>query len=338
MYLILLVIEAKQVLEPFPRLFRSKQTPLPGRKITESSLFRLLRHRNRLLLVLRRLLLNRLQNASPLLLFLVFLFVIRKIQQIPQSPALRWLCGLCGLCFLALLQLAPFPRFYRLFPRLFDLQIALHDLVGQVEGVREHNRLHQRQRLRGSIRRVGSQFLHFAQHGQAADHATPHSPSLRSPSEHGVLAVQVRSGVEGDEELAAVGVRAAVGHAHHALPAVRQARMELVREGPLPEALSARSRAYGSIGGRKPTRRIAALHHEARNQSVERRVVVLPRDAEPEEVLGGARNQVAVDLEVERAEAGHQLHVALLFETADQIVAASLDLLVGGEVVFALHL
>ena len=148
----------------------------------------------------------------------------------------------------------------------------------------------------------------------------------------------MRSGVEGDEELASVGVRSAVGHAHHALPAVRQTRMELVREGPLPEALSARSRAYGSSDGFKPTRRIAALHHEARNQSVERRVVVFPRDAEAEEVLGGARNQVAVDLEVQRAETGHELHVALLFETADQIVATPCDFLVGGEVVFALHL
>ena len=71
---------------------------------------------------------------------------------------------------------------------------------------------------------------------------------------------------------------------------------------------------------------------------MERRVVVLPRGAQPEEVLGGARNQVAVDLEVERAETGHELDVALLFETADEVVATTLDLLVGSEVVFALHL
>ena len=42
--------------------------------------------------------------------------------------------------------------------------------------------------------------------------------------------------------------------------------------------------------------------------------------------------------QIERAQTGHQLDVALLFEIANEVVATSLDLFVGGEVVLALHL
>ena len=128
----------------------------------------------------------------------------------------------------------------------------------------------------------------------------------------------MRRGLEGDEELAVVAVGPAVGHAHHAQPLVRQRRVELVREGVAPDGAAARARARG----------VAALHHEVLDQPVEHRAVVLALRAQAQEVLRRARHQVAVHLQVQRAQARHQLHVPLLLQRAHALVAPRRDLLV----------
>ncbi len=58
-------------------------------------------------------------------------------------------------------------------------------------------------------------------------------PALTShhPAKHCVLVVQVVRRLVEDEELGAVGVGAAVGHAEHAAPAVQQPRVHLVLQG-----------------------------------------------------------------------------------------------------------
>ena len=92
-------------------------------------------------------------------------------------------------------------------------------------------------------------------------------------TEDGVLAVEVRGGAMGDEELGAVGVRSGVGHREHAglvVPAVGFAfALELV----------ARVTGAGAEGA-------AALDHEIRDDAVEAEAVVEAAAGEAEE--GGA--------------------------------------------------
>src|SRR5207244_9007620 len=81
-------------------------------------------------------------------------------------------------------------------------------------------------------------------------------------AETGVTIVEVRRRRERDEELPAVGVRAAIGHRHDAGLVVPQLRMELVREviaGPA-DALA---------------ERIAALDHESVDHPMKDRPVVV---------------------------------------------------------------
>ena len=72
-----------------------------------------------------------------------------------------------------------------------------------------------------------------------------HVHALDHLAEHGVLAVQPRVGHVGDEELAAVGVRAGVGHRQHAA-LVAQAVVGLVLEA------VARAAAAGALAGSRP--------------------------------------------------------------------------------------
>lgn len=60
-------------------------------------------------------------------------------------------------------------------------------------------------------------------------------------------AVGTYGGRERDEELAAVGVGAGVGHAHGVGPVVLELRAELVRELAAPDALAARARACPTL-------------------------------------------------------------------------------------------
>lgn len=91
----------------------------------------------------------------------------------------------------------------------------------------------------------------------------------------GVLAIEVRRGGQGDEELAAVGAGPAVGHGQDALAGVSARGVELVLELAAVDGLAARARA----------RRVAALDHEARDDAVEDDVVVLVRVGQAGEVL-----------------------------------------------------
>ena len=69
--------------------------------------------------------------------------------------------------------------------------------------------------------------------------------ALDDAPEHGVLAVEVRRGLVGDEELRAVRAGAGVGHGEHARAVVAQARVELVGE---PVAGAAAAGARGVAG------------------------------------------------------------------------------------------
>lgn len=73
---------------------------------------------------------------------------------------------------------------------------------------------------------------------------------------HGVLEVQVPRALEQDEELAAVAVRAAVGHGQHAAPGVGQPLVQLVAEGRAVDRLAARASA-GRVAALRARRRRA---------------------------------------------------------------------------------
>jgi hypothetical protein len=122
-------------------------------------------------------------------------------------------------------------------------------------------------------------------------------------AEDDVLAVEVRRGVEGDEELRPVGVLAGVCHGEEQGPVVAELEV-LVGEGAPVDALAARPVALGEV---------AALRHEAGDDAVEGAApegqglaelaaAPLPR-AECPEVLRGARNNVGEELE------GHALRL-----------------------------
>lgn len=100
-------------------------------------------------------------------------------------------------------------------------------------------------------------------------------------AEDGVEAVEVRRLVEQHEELRAVGAGPLVGHGHDAAPAVLERRAHLVGEGAAPDGPPALG-----VRGRVRVRRGAGLHHEARDEAVEGRLVVVAGGAECEEVLG----------------------------------------------------
>lgn len=74
-----------------------------------------------------------------------------------------------------------------------------------------------------------------------------------------MYAVEVRGGLEREEELAAVGVRPGVGHGEEARLVVRNAEV-FVREGRAVDALSARAVGVGEV---------AALSHEAGDDAME---------------------------------------------------------------------
>jgi hypothetical protein len=101
--------------------------------------------------------------------------------------------------------------------------------------------------------------------------------ALHNLAEHSVLAVEMRSRAEGDEELAAVGAGAGVGHAERAFAVVLEGRHELVLE-------------LGTVDGRATgtsASGVTALDHEAGDDAVEDDVVVFAGSGESGEVLAG---------------------------------------------------
>lgn len=119
-----------------------------------------------------------------------------------------------------------------------------------------------------------------------------------------MFAVEVGRGAVGDEELAAVGVFAFVGHADDAAAGVRQRPVQFVGEGAAPDAGPAFARAG----------RVAPLQHEVADVAVEYHVPVVALLGQLHEVPDRARGEFREELEVEIAEAGLDPRVAFLLD------------------------
>lgn len=127
-------------------------------------------------------------------------------------------------------------------------------------------------RLLGPILLIHLERLDLGQGGQAV--------VANDLAEDGVEPVEVRRLVEDDEELRAVRSRALIGHGDHPPLRVLQRRADLVVEGAAPDGAA----ALWVFGGRGVCGR-ARLGHEARDEAVEGRGVVVMGSAEGEEVL-----------------------------------------------------
>lgn len=99
------------------------------------------------------------------------------------------------------------------------------------------------------------------------------------PAEDGVHAIEMGRLVERDEELRAVRAGPFIGHGDHAAGAVAKGGSDLVVECAAPDRLAALGVLRGRMGGG------AGLDHEARDEAVEGRLVVVARGTEREEVL-----------------------------------------------------
>jgi len=99
--------------------------------------------------------------------------------------------------------------------------------------------------------------------------------TLHDLAEDSVLAVKVRRGSKADEELTAVGTRAAVGHGQNTRTSVLQRAIKFVCELAAPDRLSTTT----------GTGRVTTLKHEAWDDAVEDDAVVLTCVGEASEVL-----------------------------------------------------
>src|SRR5688572_27914785 len=114
---------------------------------------------------------------------------------------------------------------------------------------------------------------------------------FRHLAEHRVLAVQVRLRRVRDEELAAVRVRAGVGHRDHAALVLERIALALVGE------LVAGAAAAGAG-------RVARLDHEVVDDAVKLHAVVEALTGEKYEIVDGLRCVLRVELELDRAAVG----------------------------------
>lgn len=133
-------------------------------------------------------------------------------------------------------------------------------------------------------------------------HVVERLPALQDLAKDGVLAVEVRGGRKGNEELRAVGIGPLVGHAQDAAGIVAEGGADLVVEQLVGRVEDGRRRlGLGVRGGR------AGLHDEGGDDAVEGRAGVEARGAEGEEVLGRLGDRLAKDLELDVALGGVQL-------------------------------
>mmetsp|Transcript_36702 Transcript_36702/g.103578 ORF Transcript_36702/g.103578 Transcript_36702/m.103578 type:complete len:267 (+) Transcript_36702:174-974(+) len=133
-------------------------------------------------------------------------------------------------------------------------------------------------------------------------HGTEHLHSSHDLPKHGVLVVQVVCALVEDEELAAIGTWAAVGHAEDSTARVGEPAVQLV-----PESVSVDAGpALAGAGG------VAALDHETLDATVEHGAIVVALLTQLQEVLAGPGHQVAVELDVEIPQIGVHTDVALL--------------------------
>ena len=109
--------------------------------------------------------------------------------------------------------------------------------------------------------------------GVHARRVAHHLHPLDHPSERHVLPVEVGGATERDEELRAVGVLAAIGHAQHPLRVVGYGEI-LVGEGGGLVVAFRRRRRRGTTAGAVEILVIATLDHEARDDAMEYRAPI----------------------------------------------------------------
>jgi hypothetical protein len=114
-----------------------------------------------------------------------------------------------------------------------------------------------------------------------------------------ILPIQMARLLECNEELAAIGSWALVRHRHHASGIMSESRyLNLVLEVLSPYRSAAfHNRALRRIS--RGLRRVSSLDHEARNQPVERRLVIRAGCAQSEKVLGGLGDRFAKYFELD---------------------------------------
>ena len=116
-----------------------------------------------------------------------------------------------------------------------------------------------------------------------------------------MLTVQVGAGLVRNEELGAIGVRSRVCHGDHPPARVFQRVDDFVGE----------LAVWGGVDGLATLARargIAALDHKPLDVAVEEGAVVVPRGGQGQEVGGGPRHLLAVDLQLDVAQRGVQRH------------------------------
>lgn len=122
--------------------------------------------------------------------------------------------------------------------------------------------------LLGSILLIDWDSLHLLQ-------STSFLRTLNDATKNGILAVQVRCLLQGDEELTPVGFGALVRHRHHATPRVSQRRnLDFVFEILAPDGCAA---LYDRMVRNRLMRRlgcVAALNHKIGDQAMERRAII----------------------------------------------------------------
>src|SRR5260370_42219548 len=138
-----------------------------------------------------------------------------------------------------------------------------------------------------------------------------HGVTLDHFAENAVLIIQMAGGRNGDEELAAVGVGAGVGHGKYSRFGVLQRGVELVGE------LVARTAAPGAF-------RVAALDHEVRKYAVKNRAVIkrltgLGPFRETHEVLHGFGRLIGMKFDFELALGGIECGVDFVCHHSDCI-------------------
>jgi hypothetical protein len=124
-----------------------------------------------------------------------------------------------------------------------------------------------------------------------------HLDPLDDLPKHGVVAVQMRRGCQGNEKLAPIGIRALVRHADYPPRIVSQCRPDFVLEQTVRGVVVDGRRRLG-LGVRRGR---AGLHDEVGDDAVEGAVKVEVGGAEGEEVFGRLGDRLAEELELDVA-------------------------------------
>lgn len=132
-----------------------------------------------------------------------------------------------------------------------------------------------------------------------------HVHSLDYFTKDGVLAIEVRSWAQGDEELGTIGVGARVCHGEGSFGLVLERRNELVLE------FGAEDGAATTTG----TGRVTTLNHESRNDSVKDDSIIFSRLGQSSKVLAGAWSLLREELNGNGTESGVQDDLVWVFHS-----------------------